>query len=123
MKKMLKRLGVVIPSTILTLLMAVGFSTPAFAYVDTTAVAEEPVQVVEEAEPTEEEKIPFTIAGNGEVEDNIVDGASLKAAGYTCEGRAGGLEWNGAKAPKQADQYPRQMKTRWVKKKEGLHGS
>lgn len=58
---MLKRLGVVIPSTILTLLMAVGFSTPVFAYVDTTAVAEEPVQVVEEAEPTEEEKIPFTI--------------------------------------------------------------
>ena len=88
---MLKRLGVVIPSTILTLLMAMGFSTPAFAYVDTTEVAEEPVQVVEEAEPTEEEKIPFTIAGNGEVEDNIVD--------------------------------PRQMKTRWVKKKEGLHGS
>lgn len=51
------------------------------------------------------------------------NGSSLKAAGYTCEGRAGGLEWNGAKAPKQADQYPRQMKTRWVKKKEGLHGS
>ena len=76
MKKMLKRLGVVIPSTILTLLMAVGFSTPAFAYVDTTAVAEEPVQVVEEAEPSEEEKIPFTIAGNGEVEDNIVDDPS-----------------------------------------------
>ena len=50
-------------------------------------------------------------------------GASLKAAGYTCEGRAGGLEWNGVKAPKQADQYPHQMKTRWVKKKEGLHGS
>ena len=36
MKKMLKRLGVVIPSTILTLLMTVGFSTPAFAYVDKT---------------------------------------------------------------------------------------
>ena len=50
MKKMLKRLGVVIPSTILTLLMAVGFSTPAFAYVDTTEVAEEPVQVIEEEE-------------------------------------------------------------------------
>ena len=76
MKKMLKRLGVVIPSTILTLLMAVGFSTPAFAYVDTTEVAEEPVQVIEEEEPTEEEKIPFTIAGNGEVEDNIVDDPS-----------------------------------------------
>lgn len=69
---MLKRLGVVIPSTILTLMMAVGFSTPAFAYVDTTEVAEEPVQVIEEAEPTEEEKIPFTIAGNGEVEDNMI---------------------------------------------------
>lgn len=75
-EKMLKRLGVVVPSTILTLLMAVGLSTPAFAYVDTTAVAEEPVQVIEEEEPTEEEKIPFTIAGNGEVEDNIVDDPS-----------------------------------------------
>ena len=53
----------------------------------------------------------------------IVHGSSLKAVGYTCEGKAGGLEWNGTKAPKQADQYPRQMKTRWVKKKEGLHGS
>ena len=52
------------------------------------------------------------------------NGASLKAAGYICEGRAGGLEWNGAKAPKQTDQYPHQMKTRWIKKKkEGLHGS
>ena len=76
MKKMLKRLGVVIPSTILTLLMAVGFSTPVFAYVDTTEVVEEPAQVIEEAEPTEEEKIPFTIAGNGEVEDNMVDDPS-----------------------------------------------
>lgn len=75
-EKMIKRLGIVIPGTILTLLMAVGFSTPAFAYVDTTAVAEEPVQVVEEAEPTEEEKIPFTIAGNGEVEDNMMDDPS-----------------------------------------------
>ena len=70
MKKMLKRLGVVIPSTILTLLMAVSFSTPAFAFVDTTEAAEEPTQVVEEAEPTEEETIPFTIAGNGELEDS-----------------------------------------------------
>ena len=69
-------LGVVIPSTILTLLMAVGFSTPAFAFVDTTEVTEEPVQVIEESEPTEEEKIPFTIAGNGEVEDNMVDDPS-----------------------------------------------
>lgn len=75
-EKMLKRLGVVIPSTILTLMMAVGFSTPAFAFVDTTEVMEEPVQVIEEAEPTEEEKIPFTIAGNGEVEDNMMDDPS-----------------------------------------------
>ena len=60
MKKMLERLGVVIPSTILTLLMAVGFSTPAFAYADKTE-AEESVQVVEETEPTEEERIPFTM--------------------------------------------------------------
>ena len=32
--KDLKKLGVVIPSVVLTLLMAVGFSTPAFAYVE-----------------------------------------------------------------------------------------
>lgn len=75
MKKMLKRLAVVIPSTILTLLMSVGFSTPAFAYVE-PEVKEEPAQVIEEEEPTEEEKIPFTITGNGEVEDNITDDSS-----------------------------------------------
>ncbi len=34
MRKMLKKLGIVIPSAVLTLLMAVGFSTPAFAYVE-----------------------------------------------------------------------------------------
>ena len=45
-------------------------------FVDTTEVTEEPVQVIEEAEPTEEEKIPFTIAGNGEVEDNMMDDPS-----------------------------------------------
>lgn len=75
MRKMLKKLGVVIPSAVLTLLMAVGFSTPAFAYVE-PEVKEEPAQVIEEEEPTEEEKIPFTIAGNGEVEDNITDDSS-----------------------------------------------
>ena len=72
---MLKKLGIVIPSAVLTLLMAVGFSTPAFAYVE-LEVKEEPAQVIEEEEPTEEEKIPFTIAGNGEVEDNITDDSS-----------------------------------------------
>ena len=75
MRKMLKKLGIVIPSAVLTLLMAVGFSTPAFAYVE-PEVKEEPVQVIEEEEPTEEEKFPFTIAGNGEVEDNITDDSS-----------------------------------------------
>ena len=75
MRKMLKKLGVVIPSVVLTLLMAVGFSTPAFAYVE-PEVKEEPVQVIEEEEPTEEEKIPFTIVGNGEVKDNITDDSS-----------------------------------------------
>lgn len=51
-------------------------------------------------------------------------GVSLKAAGYVCEGRAGGLEWNGERKPKMANQYPHQMKTRWVKKieKEGMNG-
>ena len=72
---MLKKLGIVIPSAVLTLLMAVGFSTPAFAYVE-PEVKEEPAQVIEEEEPTEEEKIPFTIAGNGEVEDKITDDSS-----------------------------------------------
>lgn len=72
---MLKKLGIVIPSAVLTLLMAVGFSTPAFAYVE-PEVKEEPAQVIKEEEPTEEEKIPFTIAGNGEVKDNITDDSS-----------------------------------------------
>ena len=31
-------------------------------------------------------------------------GTSLKASGFTCEGRAGGLEWNGDRKPKRADQ-------------------
>lgn len=75
MRKMLKKLGIVIPSAVLTLLMVVGFSTPAFAYVE-PEVKEEPAQVIEEEEPTEEEKIPFTITGNGEVEDNITDDSS-----------------------------------------------
>lgn len=42
-------------------------------------------------------------------------GASLKAAGFKCEGRAGGLEWNGRSKPKDENQYPHEMKTRWVK--------
>lgn len=43
-------------------------------------------------------------------------GVSLRAAGFTCEGKAGGLEWNGRSKPKTEDQYPHEMKTRWGKK-------
>ena len=42
-------------------------------------------------------------------------GSSLKAAGYKCEGKAGGVEWTGKRKPKNPEQYPHQMKTRWVK--------
>lgn len=42
-------------------------------------------------------------------------GTSLKASGFVCEGPAGGMEWTGRSKPKDSGQYPRQMKTRWVK--------
>ena len=42
-------------------------------------------------------------------------GSSLKAAGYKCEGKAGGVEWTGKRKPKKPEQYPHQMETRWVK--------
>lgn len=48
-------------------------------------------------------------------------GTSLKAAGFRCEGRAGGLEWNGSKKPKDEGQYPHEMKTRWAKIMEEGH--
>lgn len=44
-------------------------------------------------------------------------GTSLKAAGFKCEGEAGGLEWTGCRKPKDADQYPHELKTRWVRTK------
>ncbi len=43
------------------------------------------------------------------------NGASLRASGFQCEGKAGGLAWNGDRKPKNKDQYPSEMKTRWVK--------
>ena len=43
------------------------------------------------------------------------NGASLKAAGFVCEGEAGGLEWSGARKPKRDNQYPHQLKLRWSK--------
>lgn len=42
-------------------------------------------------------------------------GTSLRASGFVCEGRAGGLEWNGRSKPKTSDQYPHVMKQRWVR--------
>lgn len=44
-------------------------------------------------------------------------GTSLKAAGYKCEGTAGGLEWTGCRKPKDEGQYPHELKTRWVRTK------
>ncbi len=41
-------------------------------------------------------------------------GTSLKASGFHCEGQAGGLEWNGDRRPKDKQQYPHELKTRWV---------
>jgi len=41
-------------------------------------------------------------------------GASLKAAGWICEGMAGGLRWTGKRKP-PSDQYPAQMKLRYSK--------
>lgn len=42
-------------------------------------------------------------------------GISLRAAGFKYDGRAGGLEWNGRSKPKDENQYPHEMKIRWVK--------
>jgi len=41
-------------------------------------------------------------------------GASLKAAGWICEGMAGGLRWTGKRKP-PSDLYPAQMKLRYSK--------
>lgn len=40
------------------------------------------------------------------------DGASLRAAGWRCTGKAGGLRWTGKRKPKE-DLYPAQMKKRY----------
>lgn len=42
-------------------------------------------------------------------------GTSLKATGFVCEGEAGGKEWTGCRKPKDPNQYPHEMKTRWSK--------
>lgn len=39
-------------------------------------------------------------------------GTSLKAAGWKCVGKAGGLQWTGKRRP-EVDLYPKQMKLKW----------
>ena len=42
------------------------------------------------------------------------NGASLRAAGWICQGQAGGLRWTGKRKPEE-DKYPAQMKLRYEK--------
>lgn len=42
------------------------------------------------------------------------NGASLKASGYKCIGKCGGLRWTGKRKP-EVDLYPAQMKLRFEK--------
>ena len=52
------------------------------------------------------------------------NGASLRASGWVCQGKAGGLRWTGKRQPKE-DQYPAQMKLRYEKqlrKEETVNG-
>lgn len=42
------------------------------------------------------------------------NGASLKASGWTCQGKAGGLRWTGVRKPED-ELYPAQMKLRYEK--------
>ena len=42
------------------------------------------------------------------------NGASLRASGWICQGKAGGLRWTGKRQPKE-EQYPAQMKLRYEK--------
>lgn len=42
------------------------------------------------------------------------NGASLKASNFVCEGKAGGVKWNGIRDTGQS--YPHEMKTRWSRR-------
>ena len=46
-----------------------------------------------------------------------MNGASLKASGYKCIGKCGGLRWTGRSKP-EVDLYPAQMKLRFEKERE-----
>lgn len=41
-------------------------------------------------------------------------GASLKASGFVCDGKAGGVKWTGERD--RGQEIPHEMKTRWVKR-------
>lgn len=41
-------------------------------------------------------------------------GTSLKASNFICEGKAGGLKWNGSRDT--GKEYPHEMKTRWARR-------
>ena len=41
-------------------------------------------------------------------------GTSLRAAGWRCDGSAGGKKWTGKRSGKEPE-YPQEMKIRWVK--------
>lgn len=45
-------------------------------------------------------------------------GASLKASGFSFDGIAGGKEWRGERKPKDENQYPHEMKKRWIKRRQ-----
>lgn len=47
------------------------------------------------------------------------NGVSLKAAGYKCIGKCGGLRWTGRSKP-EVDLYPAQMKLRFEKECESI---
>lgn len=73
MKRMIKKWALMLSTTIWVLLLATGFSATAFAYVEPDTETE---QVVEVTEPEPQEMTPFTVAGNGEVEDDIAGESS-----------------------------------------------
>ena len=41
------------------------------------------------------------------------NGSSLKASGFVCEGKAGGIHWTGER--NRGQEIPKEFKTRWVR--------
>lgn len=70
---MIKKWALTLSTAMCVLLFATGFSFTAFAYVEPDTETE---QAVEVTEPEPQEMTPFTVAGNGEVEDDIAGESS-----------------------------------------------